>query len=65
MKKDVIIDYAIYAMLLVLLFAMVGSALILIRTMRIEWYFITAITTIIAIVVNYLTMKYDDYDDEP
>ena len=59
--KDAIRDYAINGMLLMLLIAMVGSCLMLIRTLSIVWFFITAAVTIVTMIANGL--KYDDYDD--
>lgn len=60
--KDVIKDYAIYAMLLTVFAAMVGSALMLIRTMSVSWFFITAGTTALAMFAS--VQKYDNYSDE-
>lgn len=54
---DIIRDYAIYAMLFILLIAMVGSALMLILTQSPTWLVITAVTT--AVAVFAATRNYD------
>lgn len=61
--KKVIMDYAVFAALLIMLLAMVGSALMLIRTMSIKWFFITAVVTIVAMVGTMLSQMYDEHYD--
>lgn len=61
--KDIIRDYAVFTALLIMLLAMVGSAIMLIKTMSIKWFFITAATTIVAMVSNIGAQMYDEHYD--
>lgn len=55
--KELFYDVAIYAMLLTLLIAMVGSALMLILTQSPTWFAITTVTTVVAVFAA--TRNYD------
>lgn len=66
--KDTIKDYGIYFLLLVLLITMVGSALMLIKTMSIKWFFATVITTLAGLAGSLLDFGDSDNhndDEEP
>ena len=62
--KKAIMDYIVFAALLIMLLAMVGSALMLIRTMSIKWFFNTATVTIVAMVGTILSQMYDEREDK-
>ena len=62
--KDLIKDYAIYALLLLLLIVMVGSALMLIKTMSINWFFATIIATLAGLAGSLIDFGNNDDDDD-
>lgn len=66
--KETLKDYGIYAILLLLLIAMVGCALMLIKTMSIKWFFATIVTTLAGLGGSLLDFGDSDNpndDEEP
>lgn len=59
--KEAIRDYFVMAILVVLLVIMIGSCLMMIKNLSIEWFVITLVTTIIGTIISLY--KFDDPED--